>query len=91
MKVTMLLSRFDKTGMTTHTIDLLEALGRKGVETSLIVGYRAGADAVSDRLYERAVRSGSRIVTVPVADRTSVWRKLASAVAMIVNVLKIGG
>ncbi len=47
--------------MTTHTLDLAEALLNNGVEVKLLVGYMPGNNDVPDRLFERFKATGAEI------------------------------
>lgn len=86
----MILSRYDQTGMTTHTIDLSRALVRKGHEVTLLVGYRKHDDPVSDRLMDSVRDIGLRVKTFLIPERKSRLR-IISAISLIINVLKNGG
>lgn len=91
MKVTLLLSRFDQTGMTTHTIDLAKSLVSNNVITTLIVGYKNKNIRYQNELLEQALSSGAKVITVPPPDRKSIFSKLESFICLIYNVLREGG
>jgi len=91
MKVTMLLSRFDMTGMTTHTLELLRALVSENVDATLVVGYRRGVDVNKDALYMQALETGARVVTIGEPRRESALSKMRTAILLIYNILKSGG
>ena len=90
MKILMLLSRCDQTGMTTHSLDLAEALVRKGVDLTILIGYRKSESEIADRLYRRFLNTGAKIVAVKPPERNS-RSKLYSAASFVANTLIRGG
>ena len=53
MKILLLLSRCDQTGMTTHTLDLGRALVSLGHRVTLLVGRRKKNLPESEILYQK--------------------------------------
>lgn len=88
MKILMLLSRLDQTGMTTHTIDLAEALVRKKHEVTVLVGYHNSPNEIERQLMNRLKITGVNIRTFFAPSRISKFRSIKSAMSLIINILK---
>ena len=77
MKILFLLSRCDQTGVTTHTLDLCEALVALGHDVTVLVGKTKGADAPeSEMLYQKFLKTGAAIVPYPLPYNSSVMGKI---------------
>lgn len=87
----MLLSRLDQTGMTTHTIDLANALVKKQHEVIVLVGYNNCPDSVARRLMERLKSSGAEIRTFHAPNGNSKARLVLSGISLVFNLLKLKG
>lgn len=81
MKILLLLSRCDQTGMTTHTLDLCEALVKSGQDVTVLVGRKWGGvnPPESNALYQRFISTGARIVPYPLPEHKSTLGNLRSA------------
>ena len=83
MKILLLLSRCDQTGVTTHTLDLTEALVEQGHDVTVLVGKTKGVDAPeSEMLYGKFVKTGATIVPYPLPDGNSTTGKIKSVCAI---------
>lgn len=91
MEVTMLLSRLDQTGMTTHTLDLAGALVRKGVKVTVITGWNENKDDVADALKMRLVGTGASVKTFYAPNRKSGIRSIFSAICLLNIIVRSGG
>ncbi len=86
MKILLLLSRCDQTGMTTHTIDLTEALVGQGHDVTVLIGKNMGghADAPeSEMLYRKFLATGATIVPYPLPEGNSMKGKVKSVCAIV--------
>ncbi len=84
MKILLLLSRCDQTGVTTHTLDLSEALVALGHDVTVLVGKTKGVDAPeSEMLYQKFVKTGATIVPYPLPDNSSMLGKIKSVCAIV--------
>ena len=63
MKILLLLSRCDQTGMTTHTLDLGRALVSLGHRVTLLVGRRKKNLPESEILYQKFLEVGVQVVS----------------------------
>lgn len=91
MRILMLLSRLDQTGMTTHTIDLAEALVRKRHDVTVLVGYHNSPDEIERQLMNRLKITGVNIKTFFAPSRNSKFQLIKSAISLILNLLKSRG
>lgn len=91
MRILMLLSRLDQTGMTTHTIDLAEALVRKRHDVTVLIGYHNSPDEIEHQLMNRLKISGANIRTFFAPARNSKFQLTKSAISLIFNILKWRG
>ena len=83
MKILLLLSRCDQTGVTTHTLDLTEALVEQGHDVTVLVGKTKGADAPeSEMLYGKFVKTGATIVPYHMPEGNSITGKIKSVCAI---------
>ena len=64
MKILLLLSRCDQTGVTTHTLDLCEALVSQGHDVTVLIGRVKETDEApeSAMLYRKFIGTGANIV-----------------------------
>ncbi len=62
MKVLMILSRFDTTGMTTNTVDLANALSEMGNDVHLLVGTNKKHTNLEDYFLNKCEQGGVKIV-----------------------------
>lgn len=91
MRILMLLSRLDQTGMTTHTIDLAEALVRKRHDVTVLIGYHNSPDEIEHQLMNRLKITGANIRTFFAPARNSKFQSIKSAISLIINILKWRG
>lgn len=87
----MLLSRLDQTGMTTHTIELAEALVRKGHNVTILTGWNKIPDTVALSLMDRLNNTGAKIKTFFAPDKSSKLKLALSAISLLINVLMCKG
>lgn len=87
----MLLSRLDQTGMTTHTIELAEALVRKGHNVTILTGWNKIPDTVALSLMDRLNNTGAKIKTFFAPDKSSKLKRALSAISLLINVLMCKG
>ncbi len=87
MKVLLVLSNCDQTGMTTHTLDLAEALLNNGVEVKLLVGYMPGNNDVSDRLFERFKATGAEITPFYLPKKRTRVDMIRGGISLVVKLL----
>lgn len=87
----MLLSRLDQTGMTTHTIELAEALVRKGHNVTILTGWNKIPDTVALSLMDRLKNTGAKIKTFFAPDKSSKLKRALSAISLLINVLMCKG
>lgn len=85
MKILMILSRCDQTGMTTHTLDLSSALVGLGHDVTLLVGYQKGekesfADKQVYKLYSHFMKSGVKLQLFREPSNGSIVNKLLSTI-----------
>lgn len=86
----MLLSRLDQTGMTTHTLDLAEALVKKEHKVIVLVGHNKNPDTVACRLMDRLKTTGAEIRTFFMPDKKSKRQLIASSISLIYTILRLG-
>lgn len=91
MKITMILSRLDQTGMTTHTLDLAEALVRKKHHVTILVGRSSSENSVSKILVDKCISTGANIDWFPIPDRHSTISLLHSTIKLIFKIIKLRG
>lgn len=87
----MLLSRLDQTGMTTHTIELAEALVRKGHNVTILTGWNKIPDTVALSLMDKLNNTGAKIKTFFAPDKRSKLKRALSAISLLINVLMCKG
>lgn len=87
----MLLSRLDQTGMTTHTMELAEALVRKGHNVTILTGWNKIPDTVALSLMDRLNNTGAKIKTFFAPDKSSKLKRALSAISLLINVLMCKG
>lgn len=87
----MLLSRLDQTGMTTHTIELAEALVRKGHNVTILTGWNKIPDTVALSLMDKLNNTGAKIKTFFAPDKSSKLKRALSAISLLINVLMCKG
>ncbi len=85
----MLLSRLDQTGMTTHTMELAEALVRKGHNVTVLTSWNKNPDAVALNLMDRLNHTGAKVKTFFAADKNSKFKLALSAISLIGNILAV--
>ena len=78
MKILLLLSRCDQTGMTTHTLDLGRALVSLGHRVTLLVGRRKKNLPESEILYQKFLEVGVQVVSFREAINNSLHLKIIS-------------
>lgn len=73
MKILMLLSRCDQTGMTTHSLDLAQAETALGHDVTLLVGRKKTNNSKeSDLLYQQFMELGISVIPFYESDYKSV-------------------
>lgn len=87
----MLLSKLDKTGMTTHTMELAEALVKKGHNVTVLTGWNKSPDAVVLNLMDRLNNTGAKVKTFFAANKNSKFKLALSAISLVTNMLTIRG
>lgn len=87
----MLLSRLDQTGMTTHTMELAEALVRKGHNVTILTGWNKIPDTVALSLMDRLNNTGAKIKTFFAPDKNSKLKRALSAISLLINALMYRG
>lgn len=87
----MLLSRLDQTGMTTHTIELAEALVRKGHNVTILTGWNKCPDVVALNLMDRLNNTGAIVKTFFAPDKSSKLERALSAISLLINMLMCKG
>ncbi len=93
MKILLLLSRCDQTGVTTHTLDLCEALVDLGHDVTVLVGRQANftpphSQPESEMLYRKFVETGAAIVPYPLPEGNSMVGKIRSVCAVVWYMLR---
>ncbi len=87
MKILLLLSRCDQTGVTTHTLDLCEALVALGHDVTVLVGRQTKVtppiQPESEMLYRKFVETGAAIVPYPLPDGNRTMGKIRSVCAVV--------
>lgn len=87
----MVLSRLDKTGMTTHTIDLADALSKEGINVTVCVGYVRG-DKLADELMDRLSQTGATIKKFHFpAHKSTLFSKIRSFLSLSFYILSCKG
>lgn len=85
----MLLSQCDKTGMTTHTLDLTKALVKKNISVTVLIGYnKHTATDIEKKLYERFVETGAIIKTF-IKPKGSKIKLLKGAITLLYNLTSV--
>lgn len=88
MKIAVLLSRIEQTGVTTHTIDLTKGLIDLGHEVCLITGGKiANATSRVDVFYDDFVDLGVNIKEFPTPNGT-IFNKAIESIASVQKVIK---
>ncbi len=88
MKIVLLLSRIEQTGVTTHTIDLAEGLVKKGHQVRLITGGKIeGASNRVDDFHQAFVDLGVEIKEFK-TPKGSLVRKGVDAVASVIEIMR---
>ncbi|MFH6604948.1 glycosyltransferase family 4 protein [Maribacter algicola] len=91
MKIVLLLSRIEQTGVTTHTLDLASGLVEKGHEVGLITGGKVeNASQRVDDFYQEFKRLGLTIMEFETPRGPFIRRAVQSitSVARIISMLK---
>lgn len=84
MKILMLLSRCDQTGMTTHTLDLGKALVEAECEVILLIGGKLNR---TNELYQKFLSSGMQVVTFPEIGKGGLLGKVRSVATVLCHLL----
>ena len=90
MRVLMVLSRFDQTGMTTHTFHLASALVKLNVDVILLVGRTITNSHISleNLLYQKFIDAGILVVPFFQPNRRSLVSKIMSTIEIMYYMLK---
>ena len=85
MRVLMVLSRFDQTGMTTHTFHLASALVKLNVDVILLVGRTITNSHISleNLLYQKFIDAGILVVPFFQPNRRSLVSKIMSTIEIM--------
>lgn len=85
MKILMLLSRCDQTGMTTHTLDLAQALTEQNVDVKVLIGFsnKKATPTEKDLLNKFKSILGCKISTYPRPYKNSKFVKIISSLSLI--------
>lgn len=91
MKILMILSNLDLTGMTTHTIDLIEALDKQNINISFVVGFDKKNTSDRELKLLRKVSSfkNCKIHTFTPPKRDSKISKLKALFSILFSLVKI--
>ncbi|SNR66860.1 Glycosyltransferase involved in cell wall bisynthesis [Maribacter sedimenticola] len=89
MKIALLLSRIEQTGVTTHTLDLTKGLIDEGHEVFLITGGKVQEDNNRiDAFYEQFISLGAQ-VKIFKTPKGSLINKAIVTVSSIFNIIKL--
>lgn len=89
MKIAILLSRIDQTGMSTNTIDLCVALADLGHHVDLIVGDYYGSSNQLEFQHQLLAQSNVNVVNVNFSSRNKLWSKLLKLTAIAKILLRL--
>ncbi len=89
MKIAILLSRIDQTGMSTNTIDLCLALADLGHHVDLIVGDYYSSSHQLEFQHQLLAQSNVNVVNVNFSSRNKLWSKLLKLTAIAKILLRL--